>query len=539
MADVNSYLSTPLNNTNGSQITTSDSISSNSQWRFEAYTGDDLDGVAASSISYDLICGETFDYDVYMYSSKIHINGPVRYSVSNTDGSATDKATIDPLTGELTALKSGQIRLEARYTDSPYCYWYWIVTIQESMEGTYWFKNAQYGNYMQIDNNASLYDDGAILELFDFDSDEDQRWNIEYVVNGYYKIVSDASGKAITAPSNLNNALTQSNYIGLTTQQWKIVSTGNGTYKISPRSSETNYMAAGDGIIFTNGRNVELRVDQSDNKDEWNLIRMLPLSGEEIEYDTSIWNYYPVDEGTNCYAYSLNNQVLPNTNTLWFMQPGQISGYAISSSNMLTRSILETYVKADSEVLGFKFEKIGKYDICSEGAYKVALVIAPNFDYHWYRQNSDGAWSHKRGQTNVVNTDADGNIIFDPETANRDYSASDSRANYSIFVGYYEVTPLNNFYVNVSAISANLVTYDRIDILADKSNLPLYRDIINIQKGMLYSEVTELIGQPQRIITSGLMIVEYDLSDGSKLEVEYVRNTDGYLEVEYAIIREK
>lgn len=269
MADVNSYLSAPLNSTNGSQITTSDSISANSQWRFEAYTGDDLDAVVATSISYDLICGETFDYDVYMYSSKIHINGPVRYSVSNIDGSATDKATIDPLTGELRALKSGQIRLEARYTDSPYCYWYWIVTIQESMEGTYWFKNAQYGNYMQIDNNASLYDDGAILELFDFDSDEDQRWNIEYVVNGYYKIVSDASGKAITAPSNLNNALTQSNYIGLTTQQWKISSTENGTYKISPRSSETNYMAAGDGIIFTDGRNVELRVDQSDNKDEW------------------------------------------------------------------------------------------------------------------------------------------------------------------------------------------------------------------------------------------------------------------------------
>lgn len=25
----------------------------------------------------------------------------------------------------------------------------------------------------------------------------------------------------------------------------------------------------------------------------------------------------------------------------------------------------------------------------------VALVIAPGIDYHWYKQDSDGYWSHK------------------------------------------------------------------------------------------------------------------------------------------------
>ena len=76
-----------------------------------------------------------------------------------------------------------------------------------------------------------------------------------------------------------------------------------------------------------------------------------------------------------------------------------------------------------------------------------------------------------------------------------------------------------------------MITYDTIDILVDKYDLPSYFDTLSIQKGMLYSDVTELIGLPQRILTFGLIVVEYELSDGNKLEVEYVRNSDGYLEV--------
>ena len=82
---------------------------------------------------------------------------------------------------------------------------------------------------------------------------------------------------------------------------------------------------------------------------------------------------------------------------------------------------------------------------CSSGSYKVALVLdlsVPNLDYHWYRQNPDGTWSHKRGSTEVINYDASNNIIVDPEIADRNYTGSG--LNYSIFVGFFEVTPLNN-----------------------------------------------------------------------------------------------
>lgn len=70
-------------------------------------------------------------------------------------------------------------------------------------------------------------------------------------------------------------------------------------------------------------------------------------------------------------------------------------------------------------------------DRCPAEHYRVALVVTtapvPNADFHWYRDNGDGTWSHKAGNTAVTNLDAPrnrttpGNVIRDPRRANRDY----------------------------------------------------------------------------------------------------------------------
>ena len=78
--------------------------------------------------------------------------------------------------------------------------------------------------------------------------------------------------------------------------------------------------------------------------------------------------------------------------------------------------------------------------MCASGKYKVALVVDPYYDFHWYRQNADGTWSHKPGGTNVRNTDNSSEIIYDPATANRDNGYG---LNYEYVIGFYEVTPLN------------------------------------------------------------------------------------------------
>ena len=104
------------------------------------------------------------------------------------------------------------------------------------------------------------------------------------------------------------------------------------------------------------------------------------------------------------------------------------------------------------ENAGFTFSEIEQYEVCSPGTYKIALVIAPGLDYHFYRQNPDGSWSHKTRHSQVTCLDAEFNkTIWDPQTAKRDYSKQDiinCSRNYSEFVGYYQITALNTMEPN-------------------------------------------------------------------------------------------
>ncbi len=143
--------------------------------------------------------------------------------------------------------------------------------------GTYCINNVEYERYMQIDDNSSTSTNGAKMELWEFDGAADQKWNIVYLHNGFYKIVSTASGKALTS-GGVNYQVTQTNYVGNESQMWQITSAGNGQYKISPKSDVSYYLSAGDGTITSDGRNVKVRAARSDNKDEWN---MLCLTGSE------------------------------------------------------------------------------------------------------------------------------------------------------------------------------------------------------------------------------------------------------------------
>ena len=38
-------------------------------------------------------------------------------------------------------------------------------------------------------------------------------------------------------------------------------------------------------------------------------------------------------------------------------------------------------------------------------------------DFHWYRLDNNGQWSHKPGETSVTDTDNIGNVITDPRVA--------------------------------------------------------------------------------------------------------------------------
>lgn len=123
-------------------------------------------------------------------------------------------------------------------------------------------------------------------------------------------------------------------------------------------------------------------------------------------YNPGPWNVNPVLPKNNCYNYA-NNKV---TNT--FAQPGRAHG---KQTNVMACPNVQKAAQADGLVPVASFNPV----LPKGKGWYVALVIWPNADYHWYRQDSVGCWSHKPGQTAARNVDNAGKAIADPKTCNR------------------------------------------------------------------------------------------------------------------------
>ena len=259
------------------------------------------------------------------------------------------------------------------------------------------------------------------------------------------------------------------------------------------------------------------------------IYSTLPMSGYELEYNSSQWAS-PVEDNCNCYAYAINNQILPNTNYLWYkQQPGEYSGTSISGYSSNPNKIALA-VQADYEEYNAKhgtsytFTPIGRFETCPAETYKVALVITAidnqDPDYHWYRQDADGFWSHKRGTKPVQRTDDSNSRIADPQTANR--------GKYTRFVGYYAVTPWDNLYSTsgTSSISDDI----RAD---DDGSLNLFVDadrIALIQIGMTLNEVSDILQVSGKDIGYGTIIHEYQTQTGW-ITISYCIDADGVYRV--------
>ena len=103
--------------------------------------------------------------------------------------------------------------------------------------------------------------------------------------------------------------------------------------------------------------------------------------------------------------------------------------------------IIEKVQKDFSNIRINKLNGIDDDIVCTN--YKIALVIdnsGSEIDYHFYRQDINGKWSHKMGNNEITNLDASGNIISNPELADRNYDKmNNDQYNYDIFCGYYSV----------------------------------------------------------------------------------------------------
>jgi hypothetical protein len=175
---------------------------------------------------------------------------------------------------------------------------------------------------------------------------------------------------------------------------------------------------------------------------------MLPLSGSEPHYDPEKWNNNYFDRlNHNCYAYVLDDY---QENRSKRPQPGhrdrEINTFRKQD---YTREEISRRAIYDNPSIYCTDPK----GVCKKGYYKGVLVIDRYNNYHWLRQDSNGYWSHKPGQLEVTNIDADGKLIKDPSKANLVYDKDGNQYKllYTDIGPYYCIPNKSEGHVNVES----------------------------------------------------------------------------------------
>lgn len=165
--------------------------------------------------------------------------------------------------------------------------------------------------------------------------------------------------------------------------------------------------------------------------------RQSPMSGFEPEFAPHLYNNRKgLKEALNCFAYAFDYRHLPKRCTedecpVPFPQPGRASGYP-KWSKVNGKRCPDIMSRLFGDVPDLKPTTF--QNKCPKNYSKIALVVDEDEDYHFYRQDSNGYWSHKPGATDVTHIDATGRPIYDPQLASRMYP--NSGLNYDNFCGY-------------------------------------------------------------------------------------------------------
>jgi len=103
---------------------------------------------------------------------------------------------------------------------------------------------------------------------------------------------------------------------------------------------------------------------------------------------------------------------------------------------------------------------------------------------------------------------------------------------FSLFILLYSCKDTNNDSEETQDKTETTSQFQNVSELDEnKKNLPSQEDFLNIKEGMLYDDVTRLVGLPQRYATFGMIAVEYDLIEDNKAIVYYSHNEQGKLVV--------
>ena len=178
--------------------------------------------------------------------------------------------------------------------------------------------------------------------------------------------------------------------------------------------------------------------------------------GSVAPLNKAVWDDPAVRDSTNCYAFAANDPHGHPGN--YGPQPGDRDCHylrEISVREVAEKAALDGFIPIHGTVKP------------KPGYTVVALAVAPNEDYHWYRQMDDGTWWHKPAPgKEVTNLDYSGEVITDPRTANR----RNRRFEYTQFGGFFYV-PNAGLKVGITKDRAPLREYEIVEVIDTMSRL--------------------------------------------------------------------
>ncbi len=168
-----------------------------------------------------------------------------------------------------------------------------------------------------------------------------------------------------------------------------------------------------------------------------------PLTGSEPKFSPNEYNGdKAIQYSHNCFAYAMNVKdqgkikACREENKCGFHVPGKTKGHP-DFTGQLGKTCGDVIGRTMADVPNGYL--IDFQNTCKKGYSKIGVVVDEENDLHYYRQDSNGWWSHKPGGRSVTNKDAVGAKIYAPHRASRFYKREDENdhdLNYDSFCSY-------------------------------------------------------------------------------------------------------
>lgn len=296
----------------------------------------------------------------------------------------------------------------------------------------YWIRNAvNHGssssprNYLDITGNST--ENRATAQLYMYTGYYSERWQINYLGNGYYSIKAILP-TTLPTPKNMmldarNDCVAgaqvviydQTTYYGelANSLQWRIVRQTNGSYQFIPKRN-TGVALSVSGTSSTNNPSVKLAVkNASSSSQQWTL--------EKVEFGVA-WEFERLGPGDpNCFGYALGLKDTPSL--------------AMSHGDSL--AVMKNRVITVVKNMGRSIRSIeGPTSPISSNEYRFCMRIRDkgiwDCDYHFWVQDKTGGWCEKNGTYPVV--------LPEPKFKHPSYSSWDIPSGFTIENSNYVAT---------------------------------------------------------------------------------------------------